>query len=90
MKKLFIIFAVVVCGLIVQEVALARAVGFYEQCLSSGEAALVRSREARNLLESDLTEFVDEKLSCIESKQTAFERIVVRVMGKFFYYPILL
>jgi hypothetical protein len=88
MKKILVFLAIVASGLVAKEMALVRAVGFYDECLSSEDVELVRSKEARNLPEKDLAVFVEEKLSCIESKQTVFERIAFRVMGKYLYYPI--
>lgn len=88
MKKLLIFFAILASGLFAREAALVRAGGFYSECLSSEEVELVRITGARNLPEKDLAVFVEEKLSCIESKQTIIERIAFRTMGKYFYYPI--
>jgi hypothetical protein len=88
MKKFLLILAFVVSALVAKELAVFRAAGFYTECLSPEELELVRSREAHKLSEKSLATFVENKLSCIEEKQTVFERIAFRVMGKYLYYPV--
>jgi len=82
MKKIFFVLALLALGVLANEVTVVRATTFYVECTSLEEKKLIRSRAARNLSDQELASFVDEKLSCIEGKQTALERFIFRATGK--------